>query len=153
MDEKIIKDSRVIDKIIKIKTIYNINHLINHFHLSKKNIKNLLEENIPINVLNLNIIESQTEKQINEAIDICFSEFNTHKYIYIKIKYNFKYHINYECNNVSLKYIKEVFNNNTLKFIQLQKDKINANNDEKLKRQINHLKNKSKMGKKKKKKK
>ena len=44
MDEKIIKDSRVIDKIIKIKTIYNINHLINHFHLSKKNIKNLLEE-------------------------------------------------------------------------------------------------------------
>ena len=82
----------MIDKIIKIKTIYNINHLINHFHLSKKNIKNLLEENIPINVLNLNIIESQTEKQINEAIDIwslgcIFAEMIIKKPIFLSIQF------------------------------------------------------------------
>ena len=151
MDGKIIKDTRVIDKFIKIKTIYDKNNLINHFHLNKENIKNQLEENIPINVLNLNIIESQTEKQMIEAIDICFSECETHKYIYIKITYNFKYDVNKECHNIFTKYIQGIFNNNTLEFIQLQKDKINAKDDEKLKRHINHLKKKSKMEKKKKK--
>ena len=153
MDGKIIKDTRVIDKFIKIKTIYDKNNLINHFHLNKENIKNQLEENIPINVLNLNIIESQTEKQINESLDISFSELEIHKYIYIKITYNFKYDINKECHNTFTKYIQGIFNNNTLAFIQFEKDKINAKNDEKLKRQINHLKNKSKIEKKKNKKK
>ena len=82
MDNKIIKSSRKIDLFIKIKTIYDKNLIIDYFHLNKENIQIMIGENIPVIISDINITESQTEKHIKEAINICYSELDMHKYIY-----------------------------------------------------------------------
>jgi hypothetical protein len=140
MDNKIIKESNNINLFIKIKTVYSKNLVLDYFNSNKDNIKDDVGQGIPIIISDINISETSSEKKIKEAIDISYSNLDIHKYIYIKISYNFKYDIIKECHNIFIKYLREIFDKYTLSFIQNEKDKLNRQKYEILESQNKHIK-------------
>lgn len=140
MDNKIIKESNNINLFIKIKTVYSKNLVLDYFNSNKDNIKEDVGQGIPIIISDINISETSSEKKIKEAIDISYSNLDIHKYIYIKISYNFKYDIIKECHNIFIKYLREIFDKYTLSFIQNEKDKLNRQKYEILESQNKHIK-------------
>jgi len=140
MDNKIIKESNNINLFIKIKTVYSKNLVLEYFNSNKDNIKDDVGQGIPIIISDINISETSSEKKIKEAIDISYSNLDIHKYIYIKISYNFKYDIIKECHNIFIKYLREIFDKYTLSFIQNEKDKLNRQKYEILESQNKHIK-------------
>ena len=140
MDNKIIKESNNINLFIKIKTVYSKNLVLDYFNSNKDNIKDDVGQGIPIIISDINVSETSSEKNIKEAIDISYSNLDIHKYIYIKISYNFKYDIIKECHNIFIKYLREIFDKYTLSFIQNEKDKLNRQKYEILESQNKHIK-------------
>ena len=140
MDNKIIKESNNINLFIKIKTVYSKNLVLEYFNSNKDNIKDDVGQGIPIIISDINVSETSSEKKIKEAIDISYSNLDIHKYIYIKISYNFKYDIIKECHNIFIKYLREIFDKYTLSFIQNEKDKLNRQKYEILESQNKHIK-------------
>jgi hypothetical protein len=140
MDNKIIKESNNINLFIKIKTVYSKNLVLDYFNSNKDNIKEDVGQGIPIIISDINVSETSSEKNIKEAIDISYSNLDIHKYIYIKISYNFKYDIIKECHNIFIKYLREIFDKYTLSFIQNEKDKLNRQKYEILESQNKHIK-------------
>ena len=140
MDNKIIKESNNINLFIKIKTVYSKNLVLDYFNSNKDNIKEDVGQGIPIIISDINVSETSSEKKIKEAIDISYSNLDIHKYIYIKISYNFKYDIIKECHNIFIKYLREIFDKYTLSFIQNEKDKLNRQKYEILESQNKHIK-------------
>ena len=153
MDNKIIKETNNINLFIKIKTGYLKNTALDYFNSNKENIKDDIEQDIPIIISDINISETSSEKNMKEAIDISYSNLDIHKYIYVKINYNFKYDIIKECHNIFIKYLREIFDKYTLLFIQNEKDKLNRQKYENLQKQNKHIKTINSNLKKKKKKK
>ena len=113
---------------------------MDYFNSNKDNIKEDVGQGIPIIISDINVSETSSEKNIKEAIDISYSNLDIHKYIYIKISYNFKYDIIKECHNIFIKYLREIFDKYTLSFIQNEKDKLNRQKYEILESQNKHIK-------------
>jgi hypothetical protein len=122
MDEKIIKSSREIYIYFKIKTKYERNKTIDYFKSQKELINEECSDNIPLIIKDINITESETEKHIQEALDISYSELDIHKYIYIKFTYGFEFDINKEYHNLLIKYLQEIIDKHTLKYIIGEKE-------------------------------
>ena len=117
MDEKIIKSSREIYIYFKIKTKYERNKTIDYFKSQKELIKEECSDNIPLIIKDINITESETEKHIQEAKNISYSELDIHKYIYIKFTYGFEFDINKGYHTLLMKYLREIIDKHTLKYI------------------------------------
>ena len=139
MDEKIIKSSREIYIYFKIKTKYERNKTINYFKSQKELIKEECSDNIPLIIKDINITESETEKHIQEAKNISYSELDIHKYIYIKFTYGFEFDINKEYHNLLTKYLQEIIDKHTLKYIIGEKENEHITQTKQLKITNDHI--------------
>tara|TARA_B100001094_G_scaffold325982_1_gene381305 strand:+ start:709 stop:1188 length:480 start_codon:yes stop_codon:yes gene_type:complete len=123
MDVKIIKSSRDIDMYFKIRTKYEQDKMITYFKSQGTLIKEECSCNIPLIIKDINIKATQTEKHIHEAFDISYSELDIHKYIYIKLTYGYEYDVNKEYNRLLIKYLQNIIDKYTVKYINAEKEK------------------------------